>query len=237
MIVENIPQTLITPDSVAQIIIAGGNARRMGGECKLLLDLQAGKIILDYLCLALEDDLPLFVNCNQVTPQLKAALVPEKTGREISLFPDSPEFAGMGPLAGFHASMVYACAQGYDFIFTLASDTPLIPKGIAQKFIHHYQMLQSKQNLEQQNRKIILSASSFGRAHPIISLMPVSLWVDLEATLRQDLKKIVPFFQTYQWKQLDFSTEAETYDHFFNINHQQNLETARNLADHFHEPE
>jgi molybdopterin-guanine dinucleotide biosynthesis protein A len=103
--------------SVAGVVIAGGSSSRMGRE-KAFLDVGNTAIIARVIAvLAPHADL-VVINANG-DPQRFAPL-------DLPVICDVLEGRNT-PLAGLHAGLAWAAAQGFDQIVTAAADTPFLP--------------------------------------------------------------------------------------------------------------
>jgi len=110
----------VTADPIAALILAGGSARRMGGQDKPLLEL-AGTRMIERIVAAL--DTPRIAISANGDPARFAAL-------NLPVLPDGA-FAGEGPLAGVLAGLDWAASLGADSLLTVPGDTPFIPRGLA----------------------------------------------------------------------------------------------------------
>ena len=104
----------------AALILAGGNATRMGGGDKPLL-LLAGRSMLDRVVDALAPDHPHLAISANGDPARLAVRQP--------VLPDP--IPGQGPLGGVLAGLEWARALGATALLTVPGDTPLIPRGLA----------------------------------------------------------------------------------------------------------
>ncbi|MBS0559351.1 MAG: molybdenum cofactor guanylyltransferase [Proteobacteria bacterium] len=106
---------------VAGVILAGGEARRMGGGDKPLLDL-GGRPMLARILDTLEADLPDIAISANGDPARFAPF-----GHPVL---NDGEFAGEGPLAGVLAGMDWAAALGCAAVLTVPGDAPFVPRGL-----------------------------------------------------------------------------------------------------------
>jgi molybdenum cofactor guanylyltransferase len=107
----------------ACVILAGGQARRMGGRDKPLLPL-AGRSLLDHLLAALD---------GQAAPiALSANGDPARFARfGLPVLPDARP--GLGPLAGILAGLDWASASGATALLSVPGDTPFLPPDLARR--------------------------------------------------------------------------------------------------------
>ena len=213
---------------ILPIILAGGQASRLEGRCKLLLPLYEEKTVLDYLHRLLQTENYDDIYRINVNDSHQSAVLAHSGFRAIRVFADDKDYLGAGPLAGFLASLKFATHHHYDAIFTLASDTPFLPTGIIKKFADYYH-----QHADKTTRPTIISAQSKTGNHPIISLLPSNLAVPLAQYLQNGDFKIANFFRQYDWHFLNFDPDSNHHDHdaFFNINNHADWQTAQKLCD------
>ncbi len=208
------------------LILAGGQARRMNGQCKLLLNI-GGNSILDYLWRVIPEQATqhhaVALNSNQPEPALLKALKSKIAEENLPIIADADEFKGMGPLAGFLAGLDYAEQNGYQGMITLPSDTPFIPRDFAIKLLKL-----------SKDGKAIISAFSDGRVHPVVSFLPTHVRDDLRVYLQADKRKITPFFERHDWQYCEFpmvkANNGQDYNSFMNINHAEDLQRAQAIA-------
>lgn len=113
------------PGQIAGIVLAGGQARRMGGADKPLLLLK-GRPLIAHVIARLGNARAISANGD---PDRFAPF-------GLPVLPDDiPGFAG--PLAGILTGMDWAAARGFTHIATAAADTPFFPPDlIAQLALH-----------------------------------------------------------------------------------------------------
>ncbi len=226
---------------ILYVILSGGQARRIGGKCKLLLDIGGvtddsasndSALVLDYVLKlippqAVADD-AILLNCNDAADNLALTkALQDRLDKAIPSMTDMPEFMGQGPLAGILASLDYARQHKFDAIITLPSDTPFMPIDIAIK------LLEASDNGASDKGGGIVSAFSNGRVHPVISLVPIGYRNALYDYLASGNRKIQPFFEADDWRIMKCEMQQaseEAYDPFININTEEDLQTARKIA-------
>ncbi|MEP3561607.1 MAG: molybdenum cofactor guanylyltransferase, partial [Marinobacter sp.] len=106
------------------VILAGGQASRMGGGDKGRLML-GDRSLIDRVI-------------ERITPQVDAVVL--NANGDLSRFDDLnlPVVADSiedfpGPLAGVLAGMDWAAEQGYDWLISVAADTPSFPRDLVQR--------------------------------------------------------------------------------------------------------
>ncbi len=195
------------------VILAGGQARRMGGGDKGLLPLGESSI-LEHVINRLAPQVDgLALNANGDPARFAAFGLP--------VIPDS--IAGhAGPLAGVLAGLDWAAAQGCGHIVTAAADTPFFPRDLVERLMAAAMS---------SGMPITLAATPDVRRgrvrHPTFGLWPVALRDDLRTALEGGLRKVV------QWTDHHGAAEAlfeiGPCDPFFNVNTPGDLERAGRL--------
>ena len=194
------------------VILAGGQATRMGGGDKGLLSLQ-GKTLLSRVMERLEPQVAgLALNANGDPSRFDALGVP--------VIADSIDgFAG--PLAGVLAGLDWAADEGAEAIVTAAADTPFFPCDL----VPHLLMAG-----EGMAHPLVLATTpdpKRGRArHPTFGLWPVSLRDDLRHALQDGLRKVVLWTDQHGGREALFAEE----DAFFNVNTPEDLARAEAMA-------
>jgi len=184
--------------NITGIILAGGQARRMGGQDKGLIEL-ARKPMIEYVLNAIEpqvDDIIINANRNQ--------MVYERYGFPVV----ADEIEGYcGPLAGMASGLQAAKTP---FVVTVPCDSPLIPDDLVQKL---YSTLQDE-------HAEICTAHSNGRLQPVFTLMKSELLPSMLDFLNNGERKIDKWFEKHHLAIADFSEQPDT---FININSAEEL--------------
>ncbi len=190
------------------VILAGGQARRMGGGDKGLLKL-GERTLLDLVIDRLSPQVDgLALNANGDPSRFK--------GFGLPVLPDTiAEYPG--PLAGVLAGLDWATEQGASHIVTAAADTPFFPADLVPRL-----MLAS----EEQDKPIALARTENGR-HPTFGLWPVALRGDLRAALEAGVRKVVQWTDSHGTAMADFPVVG--FDPFFNVNTPDDLAEAERL--------
>lgn len=190
------------------VILAGGQATRMGGGDKGLLKV-GGQALLDHVMSRLDPQVQgLAINANGDPARFAHFGLP--------ILPDSIDgFAG--PLAGVLAGLDWAASKGADSIVTAAADTPFFPCDLVP-------MLQLA--AEGMAYPLVLAATpdtERGQArHPTFGLWPVALRDDLRAALKDGVRKVVQWSDRHDGRLATFPNEAA----FFNVNTPDDLARA-----------
>lgn len=181
------------------VILAGGQARRMGGGDKGRLML-GGQSLIERVIARLAPQVKVLALSANGPPDRFADL-------GLPVLPDSlPDFPG--PLAGVLAGLDWAAAQGGDRIVTAAADTPFLPADLVAR-------------LDSAARRggLALAQDAAGDRHPTFGLWPVALREDLRAALTGGLRKIVAWTDSHGAAQAQFDDPQA----FFNINRPEDL--------------
>ena len=144
-------------DLIPALILAGGEARRMGGGDKPLR-LLAGRPMLAHILDRLAQHHPHIA--------ISANGDPGRFAMPVPVLPD--ETPGQGPLAGVLAGLDWAAGLGAGTLLTVPGDTPLIPPGLAAALGLAPSV-----------------AESGGRRHHLVALWPTACRIALRAWLAQ----------------------------------------------------
>ncbi|WP_294606213.1 molybdenum cofactor guanylyltransferase MobA [Roseovarius sp.] len=200
------------------VILAGGQATRMGGGDKGLLPLGSATI-LDHVVARLDPQVAqLALNANGD---------PERfAGFDLPVLADSIEgFAG--PLVGVLAGLDWAAGQGAETIVTVAADTPFFPSDLVARLLLAAEGMTQPLVLAATPRGAQETKSMTGSGlirHPTFGLWPVALRHDLRAALTEGLRKVVIWTDKHNGREALFEDAG---DPFFNVNTPEDLEQAR----------
>lgn len=203
------------------IILAGGQATRMGGGDKALLEL-GGAPLLSHVI-------------DRLAPQV-AGLALNANG-DPARFADfglpvvSDSLQGfLGPLAGVLAGLDWAAEQGADALISVAADTPFFPCDLVPQLVlasegqaHPLVLAATKGDAQTKSK----SRSGLIR-HPTFGLWPVALRDDLRAALQDGLKKVVLWTDRHGGREALFPSDG--LDPFFNVNTPEDLARAQALV-------
>lgn len=196
---------------VLGVLLAGGQARRMGGGDKCLRPL-GGRPLLEHVSERARPQVAaLLLNANG-DPRRFAAFGLPVTGDVVEGF--------AGPLAGVLTGMEWARAHRPDlpWIATIATDTPFFPPDLVHRM---------RAALEQHGADLACAASS-GRTHPVFGLWPVRLAGDLRRAMTEDgTRKVDVWTARYRLAEVEFPSEP--FDPFFNTNRPEDLAEAEQL--------
>lgn len=201
----------VEPQLIAAVLLAGGQARRMGGGDKSLRPL-AGKPILAHIIDGIRPQVgPLLLNANGDPDRFAAFGLPVAA--------DVVEgFAG--PLAGILTGLEWVAANAPDcsHVVSLPTDAPFAPADLVARLAVA---------IEEEGADIGCARSG-GRTHPVVGLWPVALAGALrEALVDRDIRKIDRWTAEYRVAYADWP--AEPVDPFFNVNRPEDLAAAEEL--------
>jgi molybdenum cofactor guanylyltransferase len=193
---------------VAGVILAGGQARRMGGGDKSLLTLGGKPMLQHVIERAAPQVSTLVLNANG-DPQRFAHYGLPVAGDVV------PDFAGplAGVLTGMHWVREYAPAC--EWLVSFASDTPFFPQHLVAQLLAQ---------AEQSNAPLACALSA-GRHHPVFGLWSLSLLENLhQAVAEEGLRKIMRWTDRYDCCSVSFAEQP--FDPFFNVNKPEDLQQA-----------
>lgn len=184
---------------VTAFILAGGQARRMGGRDKALLPL-GGRPLLAHVIAALEPQVDVFyINSNR----------PAADYAEFGLPVVADALPGqLGPLAGLLTGLR---TIDHGLLLTVPCDVPLLPADLVTRM---------RTALEQQDGEIC-SVEENGRLHAAIMLTSPALLPELETYLHEGGRKVQAWLRSRRLALADFSDRPEA---FRNINHPHELQ-------------
>lgn len=178
---------------ITGVILAGGEARRMGGGDKGLVELR-GKPLVEHALAAL-------------SPQVNTVIINANRNRERYAAYGHPVIADsrqgfQGPLAGMLSCIE---AAGTEFIVSVPCDSPLLPDDLVARLFRQ---------LSEEEADVSV-AHNGDRMQPVFTLMPTSLAPSMQAFLDGGGRKIDRWFEQHKLAVTDFSDKPEC---FRNIN-------------------
>ena len=185
-------------DNITGIILAGGQARRMNGQDKGLVQLNK-KPMIEYVLDAIKPQVgTIIINANR-----------NRTIYEAYGFPVvADQIEGYcGPLAGMASGIQ---AANTPFIVTAPCDSPLIPDNLVQKL---FSILQNED-------AEICTAHANGRLQPVFTLLKTELLPSMLEFLNNGERKIDKWFEKHRLSIADFSGQPDT---FINVNSAEEL--------------
>jgi molybdopterin-guanine dinucleotide biosynthesis protein A len=186
-------------EGITGIVLAGGQGRRMGGVDKGL-QLLRGKSMVASVIERLEPQVDeIVINANQNLAEY------ERFGHRVV-----PDAIGgfQGPLAGLHAGL---CATSHNLALTVPCDSPFLPLDLAERLESYL------------GGRDVAVAKTGAQAHPVFSLVRVSVLGHLSRFLVEGGRKIDAWYSTLNVVEVPFDDEA---DAFRNINTREELDQA-----------
>jgi len=197
--------------AVVGVLLAGGQARRMGGGDKSLRQLGERTILEHVIERARPQAAALVLNANGDPARF------DRFGLPVIADVIS-DFAG--PLAGVLTGMAWVRANRPEcpWIATIATDTPFFPLDLVARLLAAVA----------QERADLACAASGGRAHPVFGLWPVRLADDLRAAMvKEGIRKVDVWTARHRLVEVSFATDP--IDPFFNTNRPEDLAEAERL--------
>ncbi|MBN43716.1 MAG: molybdenum cofactor guanylyltransferase MobA [Alphaproteobacteria bacterium] len=204
-------KALTSSPSILGVILAGGQARRLGGGDKALHEV-AGKTLLAHAI-------------GRLQPQVSCVVI--NANGDASRFADfslpvvADTVGGFaGPLAGVLAGLDWAaeCAPECDWVVTVATDAPFFPDDLVVRLL-------AAVHLENAD---LVCAESGGRVHPVFGLWPVSLRNDLRSALvDEEIRKVDLWTARHRLAVISFPVSV--IDPFFNINRPEDIRAASKI--------
>ena len=194
-------QTKHANTPISAVILAGGAARRMGGQDKGLLDLCGRPLVAHVIERMRPQCANLLINCNRNETAYAHFGCP--------LISDSLA-GGLGPLAGLLSAMEHCTTP---LVLSIPCDTPFLPFDLAARMAAHMQ----------QNDADVCTVSDGDRLHPVILLARTQLKQTLREQLLAGERKVHHWFYQQRHSVADFSDQPAA---FANINTPQQLEDA-----------
>ncbi len=185
--------------SVSAIILAGGQANRMGGAGKGLVPLQ-NKPLVQHIIERLTPQVnEVLVNANRELEQYQAFNLPILKDEHVDF---------IGPLAGFSLGLKHS---QYDYLLTVPCDSPLLPKDLVSRLM---------KGLTEKEADIAV-AKSAGHTHPVFCLMKKTFWPSLSTYLAQGERKVSAWQKSLAYIEVEFNDCSEA---FVNLNTFEELE-------------
>lgn len=190
------------------VIVAGGRSMRMGRE--KAFEPIGDVTILDRIISRLTPQAAkIVINANGDVERFRHMGLPVVG----DLYPNVAT-----PLAGLHAALSFAKAEGFETVLTVPSDTPFLPLDLVPR-------------LERAGGQAAIAASG-GQTHYLTGLWSTTLLPEVARALDE-----WPIPRLQDWVArcgaVPVTWTAEPYDPFFNINTEQELAEARWIAAEF----
>ena len=196
-------------NNILAVVLAGGKSKRFGKD-KSQVKL-GNKILIDYVLTEIVD----FYNDILIVTNEPIKFL---NSNKISIINDFKK--GLGPLAGVLSAMKWVKdnKKNYKWISTFPIDTPFFKKEHLSKFYKEI-------NLNESNLFFMKSKNT---RHNIFGLWSLELFEKLELALDRGDRKVELWANEIGVKTIDFEDENNK-DPFFNINTEEDLETAKKL--------
>ena len=186
------------------MILAGGQATRMGGGDKCLRRIGADRLIDIVMARLAPQAERMVLNANGNADRFS----------EFGLPVVQDSVAGFaGPLAGILAGLDWAAEHGCDGIISVAADTPFFPVDLVEKLVAQGPLALAA---TRENDKIY--------RQPTFGVWPVALRDDLRTELKGGLRKVVLWTEKHNAGQAIW--DVEHVDPFFNINTPEDIAKA-----------
>lgn len=187
------------------VILAGGAARRMGGQDKAMVRL-GGQSLLCHVQARLEPQVDrIAISANGDAARFG--------GRVVVL----PDVSSQGPLSGVLAALDWAAAGGATAVVSVAVDTPFFPADLVPQLCLA---------AEQSSAGVAIAVSG-GADHPTFALWPVGVRDDLRAFLASGAKaRVMDFARNHSTARAVFGDDGA----FLNVNTPEDLAAAEAMA-------
>ncbi len=193
------------------MLLAGGQARRMGGGDKPLNRIGGQTILSHVIARARPQVGPLLLNANGDPARFAAFGLPVR-GDDVG--------DHAGPLAGVLAGLEWALREAPQcpWLASFATDAPFLPGDLVTRLA----AAMAAEDAE------IACAASDGRAHPVFALWPVRLAPALRAAMVDEgIRKVRAWTARYRLAVVEFSSAP--HDPFFNANSPEDMIQAERL--------
>lgn len=184
---------------VSAIILAGGQANRMGGAGKGLVPLQDKPLVQHVIERLTPQVDEILINANREISQYEALDLPVLQDQHVNF---------IGPLAGFALGLKHG---KHEYVLTVPCDSPLLPADLTERLMHALVA----------NDADIAVAKSAGHTHPVFSLMKKSVLPSLLDYLDQGERKVSTWQKSLTYIEVEFNDVSEA---FVNLNTFEELE-------------
>ncbi|MEZ8474892.1 molybdenum cofactor guanylyltransferase MobA [Vibrio cyclitrophicus] len=187
---------MLLPTQTSWVILAGGQASRMGGKDKGLVELNGSPLIQYVINKLSQQDVSITINANRNLDSYQA-FAPVVSDS----FPDYP-----GPLGGIHAGLLNATTDWVGFV---PCDSPQISDDLVERFCSAV-----KEDSD------ILVAHDGEFKQPVFTLFHKRVLPKLEAFLERGDRKIILLYKECVTEYVDFSDSPNC---FVNLNTPEDL--------------
>ena len=187
------------------VILAGGGARRLGGNGKAFIDI-AGVPLVQLTITSFQDQV------NNLAINSRDSKI--FSDFSIPIIKDTViDAGGAGPLAGISSAIKWAktLKNIKTHVAIVPVDTPLLPLDLVQRLSLDLSI----------NNSDIIMASSNGNIYPVIGLWSLALDSYLDKALYKGVRKIDAFTRLFNVSVVDWAFNS--IDPFFNINQPEDI--------------
>lgn len=189
--------------TLAVVILAGGEGRRIGGR-KPLQSLGGQRLI----------DRAVGFACRWSEILAVAVRDPAQVGKiDAPLITDAADIAG--PLAGLAAGLEFARGNGCDHVLAIPADMPFLPADLAARLADAI------------TGHRVAVATSAGQIHPVCALWRSDVLAEIDAYCAQGRRSLWGLAKQAGSIEVDWPTEP--FDPFFNVNFSDELREAERL--------
>jgi molybdenum cofactor guanylyltransferase len=207
--------------SISAIILAGGNATRMGGANKGLVKLANTPLIsfVIYKVSSMVDE--VLISANRDIAEYEAFGYPVLTDQIKDTQPNEKGSELIGPLAGLHAGL---SAAAHEYILCVPCDMPNLPPNLALRLLAHLQ-----------HTKAEIAVIKAGVTIPVVCLCKKSVLPSLTTYIQQGGRKVSTWQKSLVYTELDL-TDTFSYNKKGEITDQggdfANLNSLQDIADY-----
>ncbi len=174
---------------VTAIILAGGQANRMGGAGKGLVPLQDKPLVQHVIERLTPQVDEVLVNANRELDRYDAFNLPILTDEHANF---------IGPLAGFALGLKHS---QHDYLLTAPCDSPLLPEDLTARMM---KALTDK-------KADIAVAKSAGNVHPVFCLMKKTVSPSLTTYLDEGERKVSTWQKSLNYIEVEFNDCSEAF--------------------------
>ena len=212
LVSASMERTRVMVAETVGVILAGGQARRMGGVDKALIPLGGTTLIERAIARASVQVADLIINANGDPKRFAHLKLPVIADR-ISGF--------VGPLAGVLAALEWMRANRprAHWLASFSCDSPFFPMDMVARLVA---------KAESEGARIAVAASSDGQHHPVFAVWSSDISSTSEDVLVGDgYRKVDDWIATFPSVRVSFA--AEPIDPFLNINTPEELARAEDF--------
>ena len=188
------------------VILAGGEARRLGGKGKAFVNVSGVPLVWHIINNFKGQVNNLAINSRDKNKFLDFGL---------PILDDAiKEEGGAGPLAGISSAIKWAKTLDNkinNYVVTVPVDTPFLPLDLVKRMSMELSI----------NNADVIMASSNNNIYPVIALWSLDLDIHLDKALYEGIRKIDAFTNLYNVSIVDWSYSS--INPFFNINKQEDI--------------